>query len=49
MNNIGAQRMTLNIDQASDRGGYLGTEKLSNGRIKIIGSAVTVISGTLNL
>lgn len=33
--------------QASRRGGYMSTELLANGRIKLIGSAITVISGVL--
>ncbi|MBY7730105.1 PhzF family phenazine biosynthesis protein [Vibrio splendidus] len=35
--------------QASRRGGYLSTELLANGRIKLIGSATTVISGVLKI
>ncbi|MEZ9762289.1 PhzF family phenazine biosynthesis protein [Vibrio splendidus] len=35
--------------QASRRGGYMSTELLDNGRIKLIGSATTVISGVLKL
>ena len=35
--------------QASRRGGYVSTELLPNGRIKLIGSATTVISGTLKV
>lgn len=35
--------------QASDRGGYLDTELLTNGRIKLIGSAVTVIKGVMQI
>lgn len=35
--------------QASARGGYLQTELLENGRIKLIGSAKTVISGKLKV
>lgn len=35
--------------QASRRGGYMSTELLANGRIKLIGSATTVISGVLKL
>ena len=33
--------------QASSRGGYVGSELLSNGRIKLIGSAVTTIKGQM--
>ncbi|PML49301.1 phenazine biosynthesis protein PhzF [Vibrio lentus] len=39
----------FNAYQASRRGGYVSTELLSNGRIKLIGSATTVISGTLKV
>ncbi|CAK3697831.1 hypothetical protein VCRA2120E57_130009 [Vibrio crassostreae] len=35
--------------QASRRGGYMSTELLANGRIKLIGSATTVISGVLKI
>ncbi|MFM2644189.1 PhzF family phenazine biosynthesis protein [Vibrio chagasii] len=35
--------------QASRRGGYVSTELLANGRIKLIGSAKTVISGRLKV
>ena len=35
--------------QASRRGGYMSTELLDNGRIKLIGSATTVISGVLKV
>ncbi len=35
--------------QASARGGYVNTELLSNGRIKLIGTAVTVIKGTMKV
>ncbi|MEZ9600014.1 PhzF family phenazine biosynthesis protein [Vibrio sp. 10N.286.46.A8] len=39
----------FNAYQASRRGGYVSTELLPNGRIKLIGSATTVISGTLKV
>ncbi|MCG9542480.1 PhzF family phenazine biosynthesis protein [Vibrio sp. Isolate33] len=35
--------------QASRRGGHMSTELLENGRIKLIGSATTVISGVLKV
>ncbi|MDP2587995.1 PhzF family phenazine biosynthesis protein [Vibrio splendidus] len=35
--------------QASRRGGYMSTELLASGRVKLIGSAITVISGVLKL
>ncbi|EDK30211.1 predicted epimerase [Vibrionales bacterium SWAT-3] len=35
--------------QASRRGGYVSTELMANGRIKLIGSAKTVISGLLKI
>ena len=35
--------------QASRRGGYVSTELLENGRIKLVGSAKTVISGVLKI
>ncbi|NOH86020.1 PhzF family phenazine biosynthesis protein [Vibrio sp. 03-59-1] len=35
--------------QASARGGYVATELLPNGRTKLIGSAVTVIKGTMQI
>ena len=35
--------------QASRRGGYVSTELLANGRIKLVGSAKTVISGVLKI
>lgn len=35
--------------QASARGGFITTELLPNGRIKLIGSAVTVIEGTMQV
>lgn len=39
----------FNAYQASRRGGYISTELLANGRIKLIGSAKTVISGRLKV
>ncbi|MCG3863978.1 MULTISPECIES: PhzF family phenazine biosynthesis protein [unclassified Photobacterium] len=42
-------KVKLNGYQASARGGYVSTELLPNGRIKLIGSAITVIKGTLHL
>ncbi|WP_375322453.1 PhzF family phenazine biosynthesis protein [Aliivibrio logei] len=41
------KKSTFNAYQASSRGGYIGTELLSNGRIKLIGSAVTTIKGQM--
>ncbi|WP_369433811.1 PhzF family phenazine biosynthesis protein [Psychromonas sp. MME1] len=35
--------------QASTRGGYVATELLPNGRTKLVGSAVTVIKGTIQV
>ncbi|WP_146493456.1 PhzF family phenazine biosynthesis protein, partial [Vibrio cyclitrophicus] len=35
--------------QASYRGGYISTKLQTNGRIKLIGTATTVISGMLRL
>ncbi|MGF1720652.1 PhzF family phenazine biosynthesis protein [Vibrio kyushuensis] len=35
--------------QASERGGYVVTELLSNGRTKLVGSAVTVIKGVMQV
>ncbi|WCE31763.1 PhzF family phenazine biosynthesis protein [Vibrio sp. SCSIO 43137] len=35
--------------QASKRGGYVATELLSNGRTKLIGSAVTVVKGVMRV
>ncbi len=35
--------------QASARGGFINTEYLSNGRIKLIGSAVTTIKGVMTV
>ncbi len=42
-------KSSFNAYQASRRGGYMSTELLANGRIKLIGSAITVISGVLKL
>ncbi|EKB7282019.1 PhzF family phenazine biosynthesis protein [Vibrio parahaemolyticus] len=42
-------KLKLQGYQASERGGYVATELLSNGRTKLIGSAVTVIKGTLQV
>lgn len=38
---------TLKGYQASARGGYVGSELLANGRIKLIGSALTTINGKM--
>ncbi|WP_122034722.1 PhzF family phenazine biosynthesis protein [Aliivibrio sp. EL58] len=40
-------KLLLNGYQASSRGGYISTELLPTGRIKLIGSAVTTIKGKL--
>ncbi|KJG17434.1 PhzF family phenazine biosynthesis protein [Photobacterium angustum] len=42
-------KVKLNGYQASARGGYVSTELLPNGRIKLIGSAITTIKGTMQL
>lgn len=42
-------KLKLKGFQASARGGYVDTELLSNGRTKLIGSAVTVIKGTMQV
>ncbi len=42
-------KLKLKGYQASARGGYLDTELLTNGRIKLIGSAVTVIKGVMQI
>ncbi|WP_140295832.1 PhzF family phenazine biosynthesis protein, partial [Vibrio parahaemolyticus] len=42
-------KLKLQGYQVSERGGYVATELLSNGRTKLIGSAVTVIKGTLQV
>ncbi len=42
-------KLKLQGYQASDRGGYVATELLSNGRTKLIGSAVTVIKGVMQI
>ena len=39
----------LNGYQASSRGGYISTELLPTGRIKLIGSAITTIKGKLKI
>lgn len=39
----------LNAYQASARGGYVSTELLPNGRIKLIGSAVTILKGEMRV
>ncbi|WP_394201586.1 PhzF family phenazine biosynthesis protein [Shewanella waksmanii] len=40
-------KFTLQGYQASERGGYVTTELLPNGRTKLIGSAVTVLKGVM--
>ncbi|WP_299495676.1 PhzF family phenazine biosynthesis protein [uncultured Shewanella sp.] len=42
-------KLKLKGYQASERGGYIATELLSNGRTKLIGSAVTVIKGVMQV
>ncbi|MFA0112888.1 PhzF family phenazine biosynthesis protein [Vibrio sp. 10N.261.46.E11] len=42
-------KCSFNAYQASRRGGYMSTELMDNGRIKLIGSATTVISGVLKV
>ncbi|MGF1755775.1 PhzF family phenazine biosynthesis protein [Vibrio makurazakiensis] len=42
-------KLELKGFQASERGGYVTTALLSNGRTKLIGSAVTVIKGTMQI
>lgn len=42
-------KLKLKGYQASERGGYVATELLSNGRTKLIGSAVTVIKGVMQV
>lgn len=42
-------KVKLNCYQALTRGGYVSTELLPNGRIKLIGSAITTIKGTMQL
>ncbi|NOH71962.1 PhzF family phenazine biosynthesis protein [Vibrio pectenicida] len=43
------RKLKLKGYQASERGGYIATEFLSNGRTKLIGSAVTVIQGVIQV
>lgn len=42
-------KLKLKAYQASARGGYVNTELLANGRTKLIGSAVTVIKGLMQV
>lgn len=42
-------KLKLRAYQASVRGGYVNTELLANGRTKLIGSAVTVIKGLIQM
>ncbi len=42
-------KLKLKGYQASERGGYVATELLSNGRTKLIGSAVTVFNGVMQI
>lgn len=42
-------KLQLNGFQASSRGGHITTKRSSNGRITLIGSAVTVIQGTMHI
>lgn len=42
-------KLKLKGYQASARGGYIDTELQPNGRIKLIGSAITVIKGSMQV
>lgn len=42
-------KLKLHGYQASERGGYINMELLSNGRTKLIGSAVTAIKGIMQV